>query len=87
MEILSQGRCLFREKIVTNWVTVISNREKMKKVRIPENELRRFLELNRSTEFIAHYYEVSSRTITRRIKDYGLKGIRARGRKPSRKGS
>jgi len=48
---------------------------------IPKAELQRFVEQNRSTLAIAKQYAVSSRTITRRIKDYGLKGIRPRGRK------
>lgn len=56
---------------------------KPRKVRIPKIELRKFVEQNRSTKAIARYYKVSSRTITRRIKEYNLTGLRPKGRKPA----
>ena len=55
---------------------------KPKKIRIPKDEIRKFIEQNRSTKAIAQYYKASPRTITRRIKAYGLTGIRPLGRKP-----
>ena len=48
---------------------------------IPEKELRKFIEQNRSTNAIAKFFKTSQRTVTRRIKEYGLTGIRPRGRK------
>ena len=56
---------------------------KPRKIRIPKAELRKFVEQNRSTKAIARYYKVSPRTITRRIKAYGLTGLRPKGRKPT----
>jgi len=55
---------------------------KKPRVRFPEGELRKFVEQNRSTKAIARYYKVSPRTVSRRIKQYGLKGLRPKGRKP-----
>jgi len=56
---------------------------KPRKIRIPKAELRKFVRQNRSTKAIARYYKVSPRTITRRIRAYGLTGLRRKGRKPS----
>ena len=56
---------------------------KKPRVRIPKAELRKFVEQNRSTRAIAQYYKVSPRTVTRRINEYGLAGLRPRGRKPT----
>jgi hypothetical protein len=44
--------------------------------------LGKFVRQNKPTRFIAGYFKVSERTIYRRIKEYGLKGIRKHGRKP-----
>lgn len=55
---------------------------KPRKKRIPKAELRKFLKQNRSTEAIAQFFKVSPRTISRRIKAYGLTGLRPLGRKP-----
>ena len=55
---------------------------KKPRVRIPKAELRKFVEQNRSTRAIARYYKVSPRTVTRRIKQYGLTALRPKGRKP-----
>ena len=53
------------------------------KIRIPKAELQKFILQNRSTKAIAQYYKASPRTITRRIKAYGLTGLRPKGRKPT----
>ena len=53
-----------------------------RRIRIPKRELSRLVKRNVSTKEIARHFKVSKRTITRRIKEYRLKGIRPRGRKP-----
>lgn len=53
-----------------------------KKRVISKTELERFVRQNKPTKFIAGYFNVSERTIYRRIRKYGLKGIRPKGRKP-----
>ena len=45
-------------------------------------KLTRFVKQNKSTKSIADYFKASERTIYRRIKEYGLKGLRPKGRKP-----
>jgi transposase len=52
------------------------------KIKIPKRQLAKFIKQNKATKWIAHYFKVSERTIYRAIKEYGLKGIRKRGRKP-----
>ena len=52
-----------------------------KKIIISKRELQKFVRQNKPTRFIAGYFNVSERTIFRRIKEYGLKGIRRKGRK------
>lgn len=56
---------------------------KPRKIPILKSDLRKFVEQNRSTKAIAHFFKASPRTITRRIKEYNLKGLRPKGRKPS----
>lgn len=51
--------------------------------RITKQELKRFLKQDKKTEAIARYYRVSESTIKRKIREYGLKGLRKRGRKSS----
>lgn len=43
-----------------------------KKIEIPEEELREFLEEGKSIQDIAEHYSCSTDTITRRKKEYGL---------------
>lgn len=57
--------------------------KKPRKISIPVRELRKFVKQERSTRSIAQFFKVSPRTITRRIREFGLRGIRRRGRKPS----
>ncbi len=52
------------------------------KLKISKRLLAKFVKQNKATKWIASYFKVSIRTIYRRIKEYGLKGIRRRGRKP-----
>jgi len=52
------------------------------KKKINKRLLRKFVKQNKSTKNIARYFKVSSRTIDRRVKEYGLKGLRSKGRKP-----
>lgn len=47
-----------------------------------KHELRKFLKQQKTTKALARYYRVSESTIERRIKHYGLTGLRKRGRKP-----
>jgi len=49
---------------------------------VPKKKLERLVRQNLTTREIAQRFKVSKRTITRRIKTYGLKEIRPRGRKP-----
>jgi hypothetical protein len=53
-----------------------------RKLKISKRSLAKFVKQQKATKWIAHYFKVSERTIYRRIKLYGLKGIRKRGRKP-----
>lgn len=55
---------------------------KTRKIRISKYELQKFVKQNKSTRAISQYYKISQSTITRRIKEYGLTGLRPRGRKP-----
>ena len=55
------------------------------KKKIDKRLLRKFVRQNKATKWIAKYFKVSRRTIYRRIKEYGLKGLRKKGRKPSPK--
>lgn len=55
-----------------------------RKIPISRKELSKFIKQNKTTKEIASHYEVSERTIYRRISEYGLKGIRPRGRKSIR---
>ena len=50
--------------------------------RITKQELKRFLKQNKKTEAIARYYRVSGSTIKRKVREYGLTGLRKLGRKP-----
>lgn len=52
-----------------------------KRIEIPKRLLAKFIKQNKATKWIAHYFKCSERTIYRKIKEYGLKGIRKRGRK------
>jgi transposase len=63
---------------------VLRNKAFAKK-KIPKGLLSKFVKRNKATKWIAHYFKVSSRTIYRRIKEYGLKGLRPKGKKPSAK--
>lgn len=49
--------------------------------RITKRELQKLLRQDKTTKAIAKYYRVSQSTIKRRIKDYGLTGLRRRGKK------
>ena len=55
---------------------------RVRRIRIPKGELRKFVKQQKTTRAIARHFKISPRTITRRIREYGLKGIRRRGRKP-----
>ena len=57
-------------------------RVRPRRIRISKRVLTRLVRRNVSTREIARHFKVSKRTITRRIKEYRLKGIRPRGRKP-----
>ena len=52
-----------------------------KKKRISKVELQKLIKQNKSTKALSKYYKVSPRTITRRIKEYDLIGLRPKGRK------
>jgi len=54
----------------------------VRKLQLTEKALKRYVKQNKSTRFIAGYFRVSERTLYRRIKKYGLKDIRPKGRKP-----
>jgi len=47
-----------------------------------KRELRKFVGQGKATKAIARYYRVSESSIKRRIRQYGLTGLRKRGRKP-----
>lgn len=49
---------------------------------ISKRQLKKFIKQNKSTRFIAGYFQISERTTYRRIRKYGLKNIRPKGRKP-----
>ena len=57
-------------------------RVRPRRILISKRVLTRLVKRNVSTKEIARHFKVSKRTITRRIKEYRLKGIRPRGRKP-----
>jgi len=63
----------------------ISAKLERQKRAIPKAELEKLVRQNKSTRVIAEHFHVSERTIYRRIKQQGLKGIRPRGRKPSKR--
>ena len=50
--------------------------------RITKRELKRFVKQNKTTKALAKYFKVSPSTIKRKIKQFGLTGVRKRGRKP-----
>jgi hypothetical protein len=52
------------------------------KKKIGKRLLSKFVRQNKSTKSIARYFKVSERTVYRRIKQYNLKGIRTKGKKP-----
>jgi ribosomal protein S6 len=52
------------------------------KKKIGKRLLSKFVKRNKATKWIAQYFKVSPRTIDRRVKEYGLKGLRPKGRKP-----
>lgn len=52
------------------------------KAKVDKRLLTKFVKQGKATKWFAHYFKVSERTVYRRIKQYGLKGIRKRGRKP-----
>jgi hypothetical protein len=49
---------------------------------IPKGELAKFIRQGKKTEAIARYYRVSESTVKRKIREYGLVGLRKRGKKP-----
>lgn len=53
-----------------------------KKPKLTKRTLGKLVRQNKSTRVIANYFQVSERTIYRRIKTWNLKGIRPLGRKP-----
>ena len=57
-------------------------RIKPRKILISKKTLRKLVKENKSNVEIARTLGVSKRTITRRIKEYKLKGLRPKGRKP-----
>ena len=57
-------------------------RVRPRRIPIPKKKLERLVRRNLSTKEIARRLKISPRTVTRRIKEYRLKGIRPRGRKP-----
>jgi hypothetical protein len=59
---------------------VLRNKAFLKK-KIPRGLLSKFVKRNKATKWIAQYFKVSQRTIYRRIKEYGLKGLRPKGKK------
>ena len=59
----------------------MARKTKRERVKIPKRLLAKFVKQNKATKWIAHYFKCSERTIYRKIKEYGLKGIRKRGRK------
>jgi len=60
-----------------------SRAKQRKPRRITKRELQKLLKQQKTTKAIARYYRVSESTIKRKIKDYGLTGVRKKGRKPS----
>lgn len=59
--------------------------KRVKRIDIPRAELEKLVRQNKSTRAIMQYFKVSPRTITRRISEYGLNGLRPQGRKPKPK--
>lgn len=55
---------------------------KRKPRKITKRELRLFLKQGKTTKALARYYRVSESTVSRKIKQLGLIGIRKLGRKP-----
>ena len=55
---------------------------KRKSRKITKRELGKFVRQGKTTNAIAKYYSASQSTIKRKIKEYGLVGIRKKGRKP-----
>ena len=60
---------------------VLRNKSFAKK-KIDKRLLSKLVKRNKATKWLAQYFKVSPRTIYRRIKEYGLKGIRPKGKKP-----
>lgn len=56
----------------------------MKRKTVSREKLDRLARKNKSNKAIARHFKVSESTIKRRIRNYGLKGTRPRGRKPTR---
>ena len=59
--------------------------KRVQRITISRDKLEELVRLNRSTREIAEFFKVSPRTITRRISEYSLKGLRPQGRKPAPK--
>ena len=55
--------------------------KRVRRVSVPRAELERLVKQNKSTRAVAQHFRVSERTITRRVKEYSLTGIRPKGRK------
>lgn len=70
-----------RKKVLRGKHKTIGPRPRVKR-KITKRELKRFVKQNKTTRAIAKYYRVSESKIKRKIKDYGLTGVRKRGRKP-----
>lgn len=49
---------------------------------VSKKELGKWVKRNKSNRAIARYFKVSESTIKRRVKQYGLRAVRPRGRKP-----
>jgi hypothetical protein len=56
--------------------------KKTAKKKIPKGLLSKFVKRNKATKWIAQYFKVSHRTVYRRIREYDLKGLRPKGKKP-----
>jgi hypothetical protein len=52
------------------------------KKKIPKGLLSKLVKRNKATKWIAQYFKASPRTVYRRIREYGLKGLRPKGKKP-----
>jgi transposase len=58
---------------------------RFQRIDIPKGTLESLIHEGKSNQEIALHFKVSERTVCRRVREYGLKGLRKKGRKPPSK--